>query len=115
LSWRSPPAGRGAIAHADRLAAAVNLDLRPHWQPTNAAFLDKMSKRHVLAAVAEVAGEGRAQAWAGLKKETLIELAEPVLTKARWLPEPLRLPRVVTGTAADMDSSGAAPSLVAAA
>ena len=51
-----------------------------------------MSKRHILAAVGEVAGEAKAQAWVGLRKEALVELAEPVLTEARWLPELLRTP-----------------------
>ena len=89
---RSGQPGRGALAHADQLAAAVGLDVRGSWHPTRAAFLDKVSKRHILAAVAEVAGEAKAQAWEGLKKEALIELAEPVLSEARWLPEPLRTP-----------------------
>lgn len=100
---RSGPPGRGALAHADQLAAAVTLDLRSCWSPTQAAYLDKVSKRHILAAVAEVAGE-KAQAWAGLKKAALVELAEPVLTAARWLPEPLRLPRVATGAPATSDA-----------
>jgi ParB family chromosome partitioning protein len=111
---RSGQPGRGALAHADQLAAAVGLDLRDSWHPTRAAFLDKASKRHILAAVAEVAGEAKAQAWEGLKKEALIELAEPVLSEARWLPEPLRSRGVAIGEVADVDSSVAASSLVAA-
>lgn len=91
---RSGPPGRAALAHADRLATTLGLDLRDSWTPTRAAFLDKVSKRHILAAVAEVAGEAKAQAWAGLKKEALVELAEPLLTGARWLPAPLRTPGV---------------------
>jgi hypothetical protein len=81
---------------ADRLASTLDLDLRSCWSPTRTAYLGKVSKRHVLAAVAEVAGEAKARAWAGLKKEALIELAEPMLTEARWLPEPLRTPAAAT-------------------
>lgn len=69
-----------------------------------------MSKRHVLAAVAEVAGEAKAKVWAGLKKAALIELAEPLLAEARWLPEPLRLPRV----AADERANGETKTATAA-
>jgi ParB family chromosome partitioning protein len=101
---RSNPPGRGALAHADRLATTLALDLRPHWRPTRAAFLDKVSKRHILAAVSEVAGEAKAEAWSGLKKEALIELAEPVLTEARWLPAPLRA-AAATGDTPPADDS----------
>jgi hypothetical protein len=88
-----PAAQRGARAHADRLAAILALDLRPCWSPTRAAYLDKVSKQHILAAVAEIAGEARAEGWAGLKKEALVE---PLLTEARWLPEPLRTSAAMT-------------------
>lgn len=109
---RSNPPGRTALAHADQLATTLSLDLRDSWRPTRAAFLDKVSKRHVLAAVAEVAGEAKAQAWAGLKKEALVELAEPVLTAARWLPEPLRTPAAAgaaSSTACGADQASQAP------
>ena len=96
---RSGIPGRGARAHADRLASTLALDLRDSWSPTRAAFLDRVSKRHVLAAVAEVAGEAKADAWSGLKKEALVELAEPLLTAARWLPEPLRTTAVAEAAA----------------
>jgi ParB family chromosome partitioning protein len=89
---RSGQPGRSALRHADQLASTLALDLRPSWRPTRAAFLDRVSKRHLLAAVAEVAGDAKAQVWAGLQKEALVELAEPLLTEARWLPAPLRTP-----------------------
>lgn len=106
--------GRGALAHADRLASTLALDLRPSWRPSRTAYLDKVSKRHILAAVAEVAGEAKAQAWAGLKKEALVELAEPLLTEARWLPAPLRTPAAGAAMSAAGGTEPASEALQAA-
>jgi hypothetical protein len=91
---RGGPPGRDALAHADQLASTLALDLRDGWQPTRAAYLDKVSKRHILAA--------------------LVDLAEPLLDEARWLPERLGLPYITTVEAADVDSNVAAPGLAAA-
>jgi ParB family chromosome partitioning protein len=84
-------------AHGDRLAATTRLDMAEHWIPNRDRWLGRVSKRHILAAVAEVAGEAKAWALAGLKKDALVELAEPILTEARWLPDLLRMPAATHG------------------
>lgn len=99
--------GRAALAHADRLAVAVNLDMRRCWSPTKECFLGKVSKRHILAAVAEAAGPDKAAGLDGLKKEALIELAEPILTEAQWLPDLLRSPVAETDDGAVEAADGA--------
>ena len=43
----------GRLQHADRLAAALGLDMAEWWQPTAESYLGRVSKARILAAVAE--------------------------------------------------------------
>ncbi len=97
--------GRGALAHAEKLTVALHLDMRSSWSPTKERYPAKVSKRHILAAVAETTGAAQARAMEGLKKEALIEMAEPILTEARWLPEMLRTPATETGAGPDEEKA----------
>jgi ParB family transcriptional regulator, chromosome partitioning protein len=82
----------GRLAHADRLAAALDLDMAEWWQPTAQSYLGRVSKARILAAVAEGASPEAAENLARLKKDALVVQAEERLAGKRWLPAPLRPP-----------------------
>ena len=82
-----------ALAHADRLAAAVDLDMAGvGWTPTVDNFLGRVTKARILAAVREARGERQARAIDHLKKGEMAERAQGLLAGTGWLPEPLRTP-----------------------
>jgi ParB family chromosome partitioning protein len=80
-----------AIAHADRIAAAVGLDMAAvGWRPTAESYLGRVTKGRILEAVREARGERAAQAIAHMKKAEMAAAAEERLAGTGWLPEPLR-------------------------
>ena len=80
------------VAHADRLARAVGLDMvEAGWRPTYANYLGRVTKARILEAVREGAGEKSAQLVDHLKKVDMGKEAERLLAETGWLPEPLRL------------------------
>lgn len=82
-----------ALAHADRLAQAVDLDMvAAGWTPTVACYLGRVTKARILGAVREAKGEREAQLIDHLKKVEMAEKAETLLAGSGWLPEPLRTP-----------------------
>ena len=82
-----------AIAHADRLAEAVQLDMaEAGWRPTVATYLGRVTKARILEAVREAKGEQAAQLIEDLKKADMAREAERLLDGTGWLPEPLRTP-----------------------
>jgi ParB family chromosome partitioning protein len=82
-----------AIAHADRLAEAVQLDMaEAGWRPTVATYLGRVTKARILEAVREAKGEQAAQLIEDLKKADMAREGERLLDGTGWLPEPLRLP-----------------------
>lgn len=82
-----------AIAHADRIAAAVSLDMAAvGWRPTAEAYLGRVTKGRILAAVREARGARAAERIAGLKKAEMATAAEELLAGTGWVPEPLRTP-----------------------
>ena len=94
-----------AIAHAGRLAEAVQLDMAAAgWRPTVAGYLGRVTKAQILEAVREAKGEQAAQLIEDLKKADMAREAERLLEGSGWLPEPLRLPGVDTGHAATSDT-----------
>ena len=84
----------GRLQHADRLAAALGLDMAEWWQPTAESYLGRVSKARILAAVAEGVTPQAAENLAKLKKDALIAHAEERLVGKRWLPTLLRAPVV---------------------
>jgi ParB family chromosome partitioning protein len=81
-----------AIAHADRVAEAVQLDMaEAGWRPTVATYLGRVTKARILEAVREAKGEQAAQLIEDLKKADMAREAERLLDGTGWLPEPLRL------------------------
>ncbi len=82
-----------AIAHADRIAEAVGLDMSAvGWRPTAEAYLGRVTKGRILAAVREARGARAAERIAGLKKAEMATAAEELLAGTGWVPEPLRTP-----------------------
>lgn len=69
--------------------------MRDWWSPTRRRYLDAVTKAHILGAVAEASKPEDALRMAKLKKEQMIEIAEPALVAARWLPPLLRNPLAV--------------------
>ena len=82
-----------ALAHADVLAKAVDLDMAAAgWAPTVDTYLGRVTKARILQAVREAKGEHAAQLIDHLKKGEMAEKAEALLAGSGWLPEPLRTP-----------------------
>jgi ParB family chromosome partitioning protein len=80
-----------ALAHADRLAEAVRLDMAAAgWKPTIDTYLGRVTKSRILQAVREAKGEHAAQLIDHLKKPEMAKEAERLLDGCGWLPEPLR-------------------------
>ena len=85
--WERKPI---ALATADKLAEAVNLDMTAHWRPTVRSYFGRVTKAQILAAVREGVSEDAAQRLAGLKKQAMAEAAEQLLAGTGWLPVLLR-------------------------
>lgn len=82
-----------ALAHADRLAMATDLDMvAAGWTPTVETYLGRVTKARILGAVREARGERAAARIEHLKKIEMAEEAQTLLDGAGWLPEPLRTP-----------------------
>ncbi|MGE7157046.1 DNA-binding protein [Methylorubrum rhodesianum] len=92
-AMQQPHDGRaGAIAHADRVAELVGLDMTEHWQPTKETFFGHVTKGRILAAVREAKGEAAAQLIDHLKRSEMAEEATRLVEGTGWLPQPLRTP-----------------------
>ena len=78
------------FAHADRLAAALDLDMKEWFAPDAANYFSRVSKPQILAAISEAKGQPPAPAWEKLKKAELAQEAERQLSGSGWMPELLR-------------------------
>jgi ParB family chromosome partitioning protein len=89
-AWNRRP---NALAHADRLAEAISLDMAAAgWSPTVDNFFGRVTKARILNAVREAKGDAQAELLAHLKKGDMAVQAEQLLAGSGWLPEPLRTP-----------------------
>ena len=103
-----------AIAHADRLAEAVQLDMaEAGWRPTVATYLGRVTKARILEAVREAKGQQAAQLIEDLKKADMAREAERLLDGTGWLPEPLRLRVAGASGSADAGDPEALPAFLA--
>jgi ParB family chromosome partitioning protein len=97
-----------ALAHADRLAQAVDLDMAAAgWTPTVDTFLGRVTKARILGAVREAKGERAAARIEHLKKGEMADKAEALLAGSGWLPEPLRTPGRAVSVAHDGPTTSA--------
>ncbi len=93
-----------ALAHADVLATAVDLDMAADgWTPTVDGYLGRVTKARILQAVREAKGADAAERIATLKKGEMAHKAEALLAGSGWLPEPLRTPGQVFGPVPDAE------------
>src|SRR3546814_16289678 len=82
-----------ALAHADRIAQAVDLDMVvAGWTPTIGTYFGRVTKARILAAVREAKGARAGDRIEHLKKAEMAEQAQTLLEESGWLPEPLRKP-----------------------
>jgi len=112
-TWNRRPR---ALAHADRLAQAVDLDMAAvGWKPTVDNFLGRVTKARILQAVAEAKGQRAADRIEHLKKGDMATEAEALLAGTGWLPEPLRTPgndHAKTRNAAESGDTAASETLI---
>jgi ParB family chromosome partitioning protein len=74
-----------AVAHADRLAQILSLDLSAAgWAPTAENYLGRVTKARILQAVREATGDESAQRIAHLKKSEMALEAEKLLDGSGW-------------------------------
>ena len=101
---------RRAYETADKLATAVALVMTAHWTPTVRAYLGRVTKAHILAAVREALGDEAAERIADKKKVEMAEAAEQLLAGTGWLPPVLRTerPTWLTDEQHDAFASGSA-------
>jgi len=96
-----------ALAHADRIAEAVSLDIvAAGWSPTIDNYFGRVTKARIVEAVREAKGETAAQFIEHLTKSEMAERAEELLAGSGWLPEPLRTPGQVTGAPSPVSEVG---------
>ncbi|WP_374575988.1 ParB/RepB/Spo0J family partition protein [Phenylobacterium sp.] len=94
-----------AIAHADRLAEVLRLDMAAAgWAPTAGTYLGRVTKARILLAVREAKGAAAASRIEAFKKDDMVAEAEQLLAGSGWLPEPLR----TSGLPADVKTAAAA-------
>jgi len=79
-----------ALAQADALAEALDLDMTTWWSPTARSYLGRVTKAKIGEAVTEAVSPEAAERIAGLKKTDMAEAAETLLVGTGWLPSPLR-------------------------
>ena len=80
-----------ALAHADRLATDIGLDMvDAGWTTAAENYLGKVTKARIVAAVREAKGDEAADGIEGMKKDAQAERAEQLVAGTGWLPEPLR-------------------------
>jgi len=98
-----------ALAHADRIAHAVDLDMvAAGWTPTIENYFGRVTKARILAAVREAKGERAGDRIEHLKKAEMAEQAQTLLAGSGWLPEPLRTPGRDVLSAVESDAIDAA-------
>jgi ParB family chromosome partitioning protein len=78
------------LRHADKLAAAVGLDMKAWFTPDAPNYFNRVSKPQILDAIREAKGQPPAPAWEKLKKAELAQEAERQLAGSGWMPELLR-------------------------
>ena len=102
-----------ALAHADRIAEAVKLDVAAAgWSPTADNYFGRVTKARIVQAVREAKGEAAAQLIEPLKKSAMAVRAEELLAGSGWIPEPLRTPGQMI-VATPLASEGSQASAVA--
>ncbi len=77
------------LAHAMRLAQALNLDMTAWFTPSAESYFSRISRAQILEAI-DAAKGSHAPSLEKLKKNELAARAEALVAGTGWLPEPLR-------------------------
>jgi ParB family chromosome partitioning protein len=88
---KSDSADDERFIHADRVAAALRLDMAQWFTPTAANYFGRIGKTGIIEALREVKG-ATAPAWHKAKKSELAAIAERELAGSGWLPALLKRP-----------------------
>ena len=78
------------LAHAGKLAGALQLDMKAYFTPTAENYFSRIGKPQILEAIQAAKGQPPAPAWEKLKKAELTQEAERQIAGTGWLPEILR-------------------------
>jgi ParB family chromosome partitioning protein len=78
------------FGQADKLAAAMGLDMKVWFTPDAANYFRRVSKPQILDALREARGAAPAPAWEKLEKPELAALAERETAGSGWMPRLLR-------------------------
>lgn len=97
-------AGRGHLAHADQLAAALALDMTDYWQGTAEGFYGAVPKAALVHAVSEAKAPMQVSI-TDLKKHEAARYVEKAMADTGWLPAPLRHALPVSDAAEVMDEA----------
>jgi ParB family chromosome partitioning protein len=87
---RSHRAHDERLQHADKVAAALKLDMKAWFTSSAENYFTRVSKPQILDAIREAKQQPPAPAWEKLKKAELAQEAERQLSGTGWLPELLR-------------------------
>ncbi|MDB5575368.1 MAG: chromosome partitioning protein ParB [Bradyrhizobium sp.] len=90
LPWDRKPR---SLQTADRLATAIGLDVAKDWTPTVDSYLGRVTKAHIVAAVADGVSQEAATRIADMKKPDMAQAAEQLLAGSGWLPAVMRTPK----------------------
>jgi ParB family chromosome partitioning protein len=78
------------LADADRLAAALGLNMTEWFTPTAENYFHRVSRPQIISAITEATKRPAKLTWDKLKKSELAALAERETAGTGWLPKPLR-------------------------
>ncbi|CAG9235842.1 Putative plasmid stabilization protein [Paraburkholderia tropica] len=103
--------GKDEPHHINRVADALELDMRKHWAVSGKGYLTHVSKDRICLAVADAVGPEAGASLAGMKKADAVRAAELRLEGTGWLPSVLRnreVPEVRHYGFRDADDEGGA-------
>jgi ParB family chromosome partitioning protein len=88
--WERKPRAQETV---ESVATALALDMTAHWTPTVRTYLGRVTKAHILAAVADGVSAEAAERIKDMKKQPMAEAAEQLLAGTGWLPPLMRTTR----------------------
>ncbi|MDE1148629.1 MAG: hypothetical protein PW843_18765 [Azospirillaceae bacterium] len=86
---------RSQLAHADRLARALSLDMAAHWAPGADGFYARLSRAQLAQAAQEAGVVAACGNLSAMKKADAVRRVAGAMAPTGWLPVPLRSPEVL--------------------
>lgn len=87
---RAPGRSKRSLAHAERLATHLTLDMAAYWQATTHSYFGRINKVQIMEAVIDGKSPDAAAKLEGLKKDAMASAAADLLGADGWLPPLLR-------------------------